>query len=51
MKAKELIDKLEEIIEEYGDQDVYLSDWGDGYNAPANLKSVGNSSAGIILDA
>ncbi|MGE4340928.1 MAG: hypothetical protein AB7E55_34010 [Pigmentiphaga sp.] len=34
MKASELIEKLQILIAEHGDLDVYLDDWNEGY-APA----------------
>ena len=34
MKASKLIDELRRLIAEYGDLDVYLDDWNEGY-APA----------------
>ena len=49
MTAKELIEALEEFIEEYGDQDIYLADWVEEYCQPAPLGVVDRRSYGIVL--
>ena len=40
MKASELIEKLQALISEHGDLDVYLKDWSEDYNPPASSESV-----------
>ncbi len=40
MKASELIEKLQALISEHGDLDVYLKDWSEDYNPPASADSV-----------
>jgi len=40
MKASELIEELQNMISEHGDLDVFLTDWSEEYNQPANAVSV-----------
>lgn len=55
MKASELIEKLQELVSEHGDLDVYLADWSEEYSQPGTSCSVEYSVRGeherFVIDA
>lgn len=51
MKASELIEQLQTLIQEHGDLNVYLTDWSEEYNKPGESVSVEYSFGKFVIDA
>lgn len=51
MMASELLERLQALVQEHGDLEVYLTDWSEGYNKPGESVSVEYSGGKFVVDA